>query len=105
MYFARALESRTTIRALSVAGWPYPSGVAPISNPQPARAAKSPSPVASMKTGARHAWRPDFDSVTIVSMFLPDASRYTAVTGHWSVNWTPASSIISSQMKRMYSGS
>ena len=72
---ATASPSSTTTSAFRVAGCPQPSGPKPMSNPQPARAARSPSPVQSMNVLARHAWRPLFDSVTTVSTLRPDASR------------------------------
>ena len=56
-------------------GWQGHPFVSPVSHSQPARAPRSPSPVASMKTKTRRAWRPDLDSVTIVVGFRTFAIR------------------------------
>jgi len=76
--FAQSFRVFTTSRALSDIGWQGQSSAMPISNAQPAWKPRSPSPVVSMKTGARHATRPDLDSVTMVLSRLP--SRNAAAT-------------------------
>ena len=58
-----------------------------------------------MNVFARQACRPLFDSVTMVAMFFPAASRQAATTVVWSVTRTPLSRHMSSQTSFMYSGS
>ena len=91
--------------AISEAGCPVRLLPVPRSKPHPARAARSPSPVQSIKAFAFQASRPLFDSVTTVSILRPEESRYAAVTHVCKRTATPASPHISSHTSFMYSGS